>query len=112
MRTEFLKDKGPSEISRVLGVSRQTVTNYIHGKACMNVDHALKLARHYGVSLSEIVDPDYRKERQDDLITVLDAENRLLRFRLQTVRSLLKSIGGDISNVVDAIGADEEVADA
>lgn len=108
MKTEFLESKGPSEISRILGISRQTVTNYIRGDSCMSVDHALKLARHYGVSLSEVVDPEYRKAKNDDLVAALDAENRLLRSRLQIVRGLLKNVDADIQSIVDGIGPDGE----
>ena len=108
MKTEFLESKGPSEISRILGISRQTVTNYIRGDSCMSVDHALKLARHYGVSLSEVVDPEYRRAKNDDLVAALDAENRLLRNRLQIVRGLLKNVDVDIKGIVDAIGPDVE----
>lgn len=111
MKTEFLESKGPSAISRVLGISRQTVTNYIRGESCMTVDHALKLARHYGVSLSEVVDPEYRKAKNEDLVMALDAENRMLRFRLQTVRMLLENINTDVKGVVEALSADEEVSD-
>ena len=106
MKTEFLVSKGPSEISRVLGISRQTVTNYIRGDSCMSVDHALKLARHYGVSLSEVVDPEYRKAKNEDLVAALDAENRLLRFRLQAVRMLLENVNADVKGIVDALDAD------
>lgn len=106
MKTEFLESKGPSEISRVLGISRQTVANYIRGDSCMSVDHALKLARHYGVSLSEVVDPEYRKAKNDDLVAALDAENRLLRCRLRIVRGLLQNVDADIKDIVDGIGPD------
>jgi plasmid maintenance system antidote protein VapI len=107
MKTEFLESKGPSAISRVLGISRQTVTNYIRGDSCMTVDHALKLARHYGVSVTEVVDPDYRRQNQDDLITALDAENRVLRFRLQAARDLLVNIDADLRGVIDGIGVSD-----
>lgn len=101
MNTEFLKSKGPSAISRILGKSRQTVTNYINGDSCMTVDQALKLARHYGVSLSEVVDLDYRKANQDDLITALDAENRLLIAQINTIKSIMKSMLINIGDTVD-----------
>lgn len=111
MNTEFLVSKGAIGIAKVLGITRQTATNYIRGSSCMSADHALKLARYYGVSLSEVVDPDYRKAKNDDLIEILDAENRILRFRLQTVRTLLANVDADIKAVVDTLSADKEVAD-
>lgn len=99
MNTDFLKSKGPSEISRVLGISRPTATNYTKGRSCISVDQALYLARHYSVPLSAIVDPNYREANQDDLITALDAENRMLRTKLSAIQNLIKSTCNNVESI-------------
>lgn len=103
MNIEFLKTKGPSAISRILGISRQTVTNYIKGDSCMTADQALALARHYGVPLSAVVDPDYRDAKQEDLLAALDAENRLLIAKFDAIKLVLTSINRDIGSLIGEI---------
>ena len=100
MNTEFLKEKGPVAISRILGITRQTVTNYIKGDSCMTADQALKLARYYGVSVSAVVDPDYRRTNQDDLITALDAENRLLLNKLTAIQTMIRNTCNDVESLI------------
>lgn len=100
MNTEFLKTKGATAVSRVLGVSRQTIINYINGKGCMSVDQAMMLARHYGVSLSAVVDPNYREANQDDLLTALDAENRLLHTKLNAIRAMLQNTCNNVEGLI------------
>lgn len=108
MNIDFLKSKGPSAISRVLGISRQTVTNYIKGDSCMTADQALILARHYGVSLSAVVDPDYCISRHEDLVNALDAENRLLIAKLESLKMMLTVIQNDAERAITSIGSMNE----
>lgn len=71
----------------------------------MTADQALKLARHYCVPISAVVDPDYREVKQDDLLTALDAENRLLRTKLEAIQKMVRATS---SNVESLIGDLEE----
>ena len=88
MNTAFLKSKGPSAISRTLGVSRPTATKYVRGEACITVDQAIKLAQHYNVPLSNVIDPGYEDKNE-----ALEAENRQLRNTLATIVSKVKETG-------------------
>ena len=108
MNIEFLKEKGPSAISRILGISRQTVTNYIKGDSCMSADQALVLARYYSVPLSAVVDPDYREARHDDLVAALDAENRLLHAKLNSIKQLLSVVKLDVETIMESVEAEKK----
>lgn len=88
MNTEFLKSKGPSAISRALGVSRPTATKYVRGEACITVDQAMRLAQHYDVPLTAVIDPGYEDKNE-----ALEAENRLLCNTLATIVSTVKQAG-------------------
>lgn len=98
MNTEFLKAKGPAAISRVLGVSRQTIINYINGKGCMSVDQAIALSQHYGVSLSAIVDPDC--QNQDNIVAFLSNENNRLLAKLNAIEDMLQDTYKNVENLI------------
>ena len=95
MNTQFLKSKGQGNISRVLGICRQTVANYIKGNGCITVDQAIKLSEHYGVPLTTIIDPGY-----EDRNAALTAENSQLRAKLATIQSKLQSTCQDIESII------------
>ena len=95
MNTDFLKSKGPSAISRALGVSRTAATRYVKGDVCITVDQAFLLSQYYGVPITTIIDPGYT-----DKNAALTAENHLLRTKLDTIQSLLKTTCQDITNLI------------
>ena len=47
------------EVANLLGVTRQTVSNWECGQGAPTIDKAMALARTYHMSLDELVDPDF-----------------------------------------------------
>lgn len=94
MYIEFLKSKGPSAISRVLGVSRPTASNYCNGKTSITVDQAEKLAKHYNVHLSVVIDPSWAK-----YIAELEEQNSQLTAKFNAIKTLVQKTCHEVENI-------------
>ena len=86
LNTDFLAEKGASEIARIAGVTRQTATNWIQGKTKPPVDKIHKIASVYGVPVHVVYGTDYK----DDKVAMLEAENKLLKAKISAIKALLE----------------------
>ena len=107
MNHDFLVSKGATAICNVLNISRQTANNYIKGLSCMSADQALRLARHYGVSLATVIDADYQEVKAKDLLLALDKENRMLIHTIDALRSRINSLNNEVDDLIFTIMGDE-----
>lgn len=97
-----LKDFSQEYVAEHIGVSTSSYARYESGKAGINIDHVIKLARLYRMSIDEIVhfgDPSFKNRPRDHLyakkikITVeLDGADETLEYWVSSLRSINKVI--------------------
>ena len=75
-------------LAKVLGCSRNTVSNYFNGRTAMPVDHLFKISEHFKVPLIELLQLDHsalvdelkaRIEDKEKIIKELERQLKLLQ---------------------------------
>ena len=107
MNVDFLREKGRTEIARAAGVTVNTARYWIEGRTAMKVDDAIRIARYYSVPIQEVIGVEYDDSRY--VISVLDAENRVLREKLRGLIALVRGFGVQVNSIISEL--DEGAAD-